>query len=90
MLICGALLQAQGQQWTQDLEDQLCYEVKTLLLAGHETSASMLTWSIFELIQNPAAREQVRFAVRCQDGSRLRTRPGAPFLHSLILHQLMF
>ena len=53
-------VQASGEQWSQQLEDQLCYEVKTLLLAGHETSASMLTWSVLELIQHPAAAEQVR------------------------------
>ena len=57
-------VQASGEQWSQQLEDQLCYEVKTLLLAGHETSASMLTWSVLELIQHPAAAEQVRSYVR--------------------------
>lgn len=33
--------------------------MKTLLLAGHETSASMLTWSVYELLHDPASAEQV-------------------------------
>jgi cytochrome P450 len=32
---------------------QLCYEIKTFLLAGHETSAAMLTFALFELTQHP-------------------------------------
>lgn len=42
------------------IETQLCYELKTFLLAGHETSAAMLMWSVFELSQNEAARKKVR------------------------------
>jgi len=41
------------------LETQLCYECKTFLLAGHETSAAMLTWSMYELSQLPACMGQV-------------------------------
>ena len=41
-------------------ETQFCYEIKTFLLAGHETSAAMLTWSSFELIMNPQFLERVR------------------------------
>lgn len=40
-----------GEHWVRQLRD----EIKTFLLAGHETSASMLTWSIFELSRNPKA-----------------------------------
>lgn len=46
--------------WDAALETQLCYEVKTFLLAGHETSASMLTWSVYELSRNPACLAKVR------------------------------
>lgn len=41
-----------GTKWDVALETQLCYEIKTFLLAGHETSAAMLTWSVFELSQS--------------------------------------
>ena len=43
-----------------ETERQLCYEIKTFLLAGHETSAAMLTWTMHELSNNLEATEKVR------------------------------
>ena len=43
-----------------ETERQLCYEIKTFLLAGHETSAAMLTWTMHELSDNLEATEKVR------------------------------
>jgi cytochrome P450 len=34
-------------------------EIKSFLLAGHETSASMLTWTVFQLTQNPDIAQKV-------------------------------
>ena len=42
-------LQDRGEKWSGATETQLCYEIKTFLLAGHETSAAMLCWSLYEL-----------------------------------------
>ena len=39
----------EGIPWNAAAETQLCYEIKTFLLAGHETSAAMLTWTVYEL-----------------------------------------
>ena len=45
------LLDSGGELSDRELSD----EVKTMLLAGHETSAMMLTWATYLLAANPAA-----------------------------------
>lgn len=37
--------------------------MKTFVLAGHETSASMLNWSLFELLENSDLMDKVRIAL---------------------------
>jgi cytochrome P450 len=43
-------------KWIRQLRD----EFKTFMLAGHETSAAMMTWAFFELMKNGDLRDQVR------------------------------
>jgi len=50
----------QGGKWNKTVESQLCYEIKTFMLAGHETSAAMLSWALYELTQNPRCMAKVR------------------------------
>jgi len=45
---------------TKGVEEQLCYEIKTFMLAGHETSAAMLSWALYELTENPECMRRVR------------------------------
>lgn len=52
-----AAIEASGARWSTAIETQLCFELKTFLLAGHETSAAMLTWSTFELTRGAVAAE---------------------------------
>eukprot|EP00882_Tetradesmus_deserticola_P024320 GHRQ01026577.1.p1 GENE.GHRQ01026577.1~~GHRQ01026577.1.p1 ORF type:complete len:425 (+),score=136.65 GHRQ01026577.1:555-1829(+) len=54
-----AAIEAAGTKWSAAIETQLCYEMKTFLLAGHETSAAMLMWSTYELSRHPQQREKV-------------------------------
>jgi len=49
----------QEGSWGMDMIRQLRDEIKTFILAGHETSASMLTWALYELTQNPQQLEKV-------------------------------
>lgn len=35
-----------------EIEQQMCFEIKTFLLAGHETSAAMLVWTTWELVNH--------------------------------------
>lgn len=55
-----AAVEERGEAWDSKLEKQLCYEIKTFLLAGHETSAAMLTWTLYELTQHPDALAKVK------------------------------
>lgn len=46
--------------FSSQVENQLCYEIKTFMLAGHETSAAMLSWALYELTQNPECMRRVK------------------------------
>uniref|UniRef100_A0A7S1I6B7 Cytochrome P450 n=1 Tax=Eutreptiella gymnastica TaxID=73025 RepID=A0A7S1I6B7_9EUGL len=58
--ILDRILDQLGDDWGPEQETQLCYEFKTFVLAGHETSAAMLCWSLYELTQNPEILKKVR------------------------------
>lgn len=55
-----AEMRSRGMGWSKETEEQLCYEMKTLLLAGHETSAAMLTFATHEVFSAPNALRRVR------------------------------
>lgn len=44
------------------LVPQIRDEMKTFVLAGHETSASMLNWTLYELMENADLMSKVIFA----------------------------
>jgi cytochrome P450 len=48
-----------NESWIAALEKQLCYELKTFLLAGHETSASMLTLTLLEVLSSPDMENRI-------------------------------
>lgn len=50
----------QPSEWNDKTIMQVRDEVKTFILAGHETSASMLTWSLYELTLNADYLNRVR------------------------------
>ncbi|MEW5302059.1 MAG: hypothetical protein WDW36_004869 [Sanguina aurantia] len=52
-------IETAGGKWDTALEIQLCYDIKTFLLAGHETSAAMLSWSLYEMTQSESITQQV-------------------------------
>ncbi|KAL7575914.1 hypothetical protein ACA910_000714 [Epithemia clementina (nom. ined.)] len=62
-------------------------EMKTFMLAGHETSAAMMTWALYELMGNDTLRQQVIdeaqsvFCGQDDDGGSKHTRDG---LHDVL------
>ena len=66
--VVSALLtaaQQPGGLTSQEVHDQ----VITLLLAGHETTASALTWALYLLSRHPEAQRQVQAEADTLDGS---------------------
>jgi len=58
--ILGMLLGARDRQTGRAMPDgQLVSEILTLIVAGHETTASTLNWTWYLLSQNPAAEEKL-------------------------------
>ena len=49
---------------------QIRDEVMTLLLAGHETTANALTWTLYELGRNPEIYEQLTAQIDAVLGQR--------------------
>ncbi len=56
-------------------DQQLRDEVMTLVLAGHETTANALTWTLMLLSQHPAIARQVRAEVEAVLGDRRDPTP---------------
>lgn len=79
--LLGMLLAARAEDSGQALsERQLRDEVITLLIAGHETVASALTWSFYLLAQNPHAAVTLREEVQRVLGGRPPTSADLPNL----------
>ncbi len=58
--LLGMLLSAQDEETGEGMSDQqLRDEVLTLLLAGHETTATALTWTWYLLSQHPAVERRL-------------------------------
>lgn len=52
---------------------QLRDDLMTMLIAGHETTAAVLTWALFELAKNPEEMKKVREEIDRVIGDRLPT-----------------
>jgi cytochrome P450 len=57
--VLSALLAARDDDGSAMTDQQIRDEVMTLLLAGHETTAHALTWSLYALGRDAAARDRV-------------------------------
>lgn len=77
----GMLLQARDDETGQPMPDHVIRdEVMTMLVAGHETVASALTWTWYLLALHPAEQEHLRNEIISVLGDR---EPGAEDLPAL-------
>ena len=87
--ILSLLIEARDAEGEGMSDAELRDQLMTLLLAGHETTATALAWAFELLFQHPAALERLRDEVRGGEGSEyldavieetLRLRPVVPFV----------
>ncbi|MDO8187643.1 cytochrome P450 [Conexibacter sp. JD483] len=86
--ILSMLVQATHEDGSPMGDEELRDELITLVMAGHETTATALTWAVDLLLRNPAAHARMRAAgaegdaewvnALCQEV--LRIRPVVPFV----------
>lgn len=57
--LLGLMIQARDDQGNSLSDEQLIAHINILLVAGHETSTSLLSWLLYLLIQNPDYYQRV-------------------------------
>jgi cytochrome P450 len=94
-LMMSARFEDGAEMDDQELRDQLM----TLLLAGHETTATALAWTFDLLLRHPAAMDRLTEEVRAEGGDEylravvseaLRLRPVLPLAGRRITSELRF
>ncbi|MEV0294257.1 cytochrome P450 [Nocardia sp. NPDC050710] len=62
--ILGLLLSTGYDDGTAISDNDLCEQLRTLLVAGHETTATSLVWALFHVHREPAVLERLRAELR--------------------------
>jgi cytochrome P450 len=79
--LLSMLMQARDEETGEAMsEDQLCSEVMTFLVAGHETTSTALTWTWFLLGSHLSIRQRVREEAMRVLGDRRPTIEDVPQL----------
>jgi cytochrome P450 len=79
--LLSMLLRARDEESGQTMTDkQLRDEVLTLFLAGHDTTALTLTWTLYLLAQNPDVETKLRAELESVVGNRAPTASDRPNL----------
>jgi cytochrome P450 family 135 len=65
--VLSMLLQARHEDGSEMSDEQLRDQLMTLLVAGHETTASSLAWAVERLVRNPPVLARLRDAVAAGD-----------------------
>lgn len=84
---------------TKLTEEEIYAQMRTILLAGHETSATTLCWVLLELARHPEVQDRLRREIRDTERA-IRARGGSDFtatdldnmvyLHAVIKESMRF
>lgn len=84
----GMLMEARDEKTGQPMSDaQLVSEIVTLVVAGHETTASTLNWAWYLLSQHPEVEEKLALELAALPANTLPTLnqlPQFPYTHHVI------
>ncbi|MFI6363082.1 cytochrome P450 [Nocardia sp. NPDC050630] len=82
--ILALLLATSYDDGTSITDDDLCEQLRTLLVAGHETTATSLVWALFHLHREPEVLARLRAELHAAgpDASPLELA-GLPFLDAV-------
>ncbi|WP_232542350.1 cytochrome P450 [Nocardia bovistercoris] len=64
-------------------DDEVCEQVRTLVVAGHETTATSLVWALLHLHREPAVLDRVRAEVRAAGDDDPATLAALPYLEAV-------
>jgi len=67
---------------------EMLSQISTFLTAGHETTASALTWTLYALARAPAAQTRLRAALRTYDMTNFRAMLDLPILEHTVREAL--
>jgi len=59
-------------------DEEMLAQMRTLLLAGHETSATSMTWLFLELARHPEVQSKLRAEIRATE-QNIHNRGGSGF-----------
>ena len=86
--VLSMLMQARDEETNEGMDDdQLRDEVMTMFLAGHETTAMALTWTLYLLATHPDVESRLRAEVRTALGDRpvtIADFPRLSYLHCVL------
>lgn len=78
--LLSMLLAARDSDGSALSDEDVCSEALTVLLAGHETTALMLSWAWYLLTQHPEVQEALVAQIEAQTGGRAVTPSDLPSL----------
>lgn len=92
--VLGLMLAASYDDGSRMSDEDIRDELLTILLAGHETTATALAWALYELGRHPAVLETLRAELESADGTDPGTVVKLPYLsavcnETLRLHTLL-